>query len=85
MNRKDANTRFGLPGCLTTSRWYYFDLNLPGSGIDAHEESVDLPVFDYQGAASQSAAETTHQYSFLAMVSIRRLIHHIFKELHDCK
>lgn len=79
-------TRGYLAALLTSTRWYYLDLNLPRSDASAFQEFIALPDFsDRSDFGEEPSIEKKYQYNFLSMISLRRLIHRSFEELHERK
>ncbi|KAL1616943.1 hypothetical protein SLS54_008148 [Diplodia seriata] len=63
--------------------WYYLDLNLPRSDAVGFQDFIALPDFDdHRDFEGDPAIEKKYRYSFLSMVSLRRLIHRAFDELY---
>ncbi|KAL1639577.1 hypothetical protein SLS58_007776 [Diplodia intermedia] len=66
--------------------WYYLDLNLPRSDAVGFQDFIALPDFDdHRDFEGDPAIEKKYRYSFLSMVSLRRLIHRAFDELYGRK
>ncbi|OMP84332.1 hypothetical protein BK809_0000339 [Diplodia seriata] len=69
--------------CNVIESWYYLDLNLPRSDAVGFQDFIALPDFDdHRDFEGDPAIEKKYRYSFLSMVSLRRLIHRAFDELY---
>ncbi|KKY25657.1 putative transcription factor [Diplodia seriata] len=72
--------------CNVIESWYYLDLNLPRSDAVGFQDFIALPDFDdHRDFEGDPAIEKKYRYSFLSMVSLRRLIHRAFDELYGRK
>ncbi|KAF2137133.1 uncharacterized protein K452DRAFT_278936 [Aplosporella prunicola CBS 121167] len=71
--------------CNIIEAWYNLDLNLPQTGIADFQDRVSLPLFRPREDLTNSLKieEAKHQYNFLGMVAIRKLIKRIYETMYE--